>query len=387
MNTVILPAGLEATTSLRPVTQIENLKGKFVLLRASLNLPVQEGVVQNEYRLKKALPTMRYLSEAGAKVIVIGHIGRSEEDTLKSVFDALEKYVPAQWGGMIGSDECKQRRELMNDGDILLLENTRSDERYKNTDSQYDEEIAKLGDLFVFDAFPVAHRTQASVTGVAKHLPSYAGLTLSQEINKLSSVMKPVSPSLFIIGGAKFETKMPLVEKYLDIYNHIFIGGALVNDVLKAKGYEVGTSLVSDVSLAGEAFLDNPKLLLPVDLVVDGGAAGKRVCELDQVQPDEAILDAGPKTVVMLRDYINKAGTILWNGPFGNYEGGYGEATDAVAKLVAQSNATSVVGGGDTVAAIEKLEINDQFDHVSTGGGAMLQFLEDGTLPVIDVLE
>ena len=386
MNTVILPAGSEAATALRPVTQIENLKSKYVLLRASLNLPVKDGVVQNEYRLKKALPTMRYLSEAGARVIVIGHIGRDKDETLKPVFAALEKYVPVQWGGSVGSDECTERRELMSDGDILLLENTRSDERYKENGSEYGEEIAALGELFVFDAFPVAHREQASVTGVASHLPSYAGLTLLQEVSKLSSVMKPVSPSLFIIGGAKFETKMPLVEKYLDIYSHLFIGGALVNAVLEAKGYSVGTSLVSDVSLEGEAFLDNPKLLLPVDLVVDGGAAGKRVCDLDQVQPDEAILDAGPKTVVMLRDYINKAGTILWNGPFGNYEGGYGEATDAVAKLVAQSNATSVVGGGDTVAAIEKLGINDDFDHVSTGGGAMLKFLEDGTLPVIEML-
>ena len=386
MNTVILPADTAASTQMKPVTQIESLKGKFVVLRASLNLPVKDGVVQNEYRLKKALPTMRYLSDAGARVIVIGHIGRDKDQTLKPVFDALEKYVPVQWGGFIGSDECTERRGLMSDGDILLLENTRSDERYKNNESQYDEEIAKLGEMFVFDAFPVAHREQASVTGVAVHLPSYAGLTLLQEVNKLSAVMKPVSPSLFIIGGAKFETKMPLVEKYLNIYNHIFIGGALVNDVLKAKGYEVGTSLVSDVSLVGESFLDNPKLLLPVDLVVDGGVGGKRVCDLDQVQPGEAILDAGPKTVVMLRDYINKAGTILWNGPFGNYEGGYGEATDAVAKLVAQSKAVSVVGGGDTVAAIEKLGINDQFDHVSTGGGAMLQFLEDGTLPVIEAL-
>jgi 3-phosphoglycerate kinase len=198
--------------------------------------------------------------------------------------------------------------------------------------------------------------------------------------------MKPASPSLFIIGGAKFDTKMPLVEKYLGVYNHTFIGGALINDVLKAKGFAVGKSLVSDVSLEGAAFLDNPKLLMPVDLVVDGGARGKQTCAIDQVQDDEAILDIGPKTVAMLRDYIAKAATILWNGPFGNYEGGYVEATEAVAKLIAESGATSVVGGGDTVAAIEKLGINDQFTHVSTGGGAMLQFLENGTLPVIDAL-
>ena len=367
---------------MRPITQADELKGKFVILRSSLNLPVEDGVVTNEYRLVKSLPTLRYLHEAGAKVILIGHIGRKPEETLKPVFTALEKHLPAHWGGVIGSSECMERRELMANGDILMLENTRQDERETANDGGYAKEIASLGELFVIDAFAVAHREQASVTGVAALLPSYAGLTMLQEIKKLSAVMKPTSPSLFIIGGAKFDTKMPLVEKYLNLYNHIFIGGALVNDVLKAKGYEVGTSLLSDTSLVGAAFLDNPKLLLPVDLVVDGGAAGKRVCAVDQVQPDEAILDAGPKTVVMLREYIANAATILWNGPFGNYEGGYVEATEAVAKLIAESKAISVVGGGDTVAAIVKLGINDQFSHVSTGGGAMLQFLENGTLPV-----
>ena len=369
---------------MKPVTQIENLKGRYVVLRSSLNLPVADGVVTNEYRLKKALPTMRYLSEAGARIIVLGHIGRKPEETLKPVFDVLQNYLPVQWGGVIGGDECVKRREMMQDGDILMVENTRQHEGETVSDPEFAKQIAELGEVFVNDAFAVAHRSHASTTGVAALLPSYGGLTLLQEIQKLSAVMKPTSPSLFIIGGAKFETKMPLVEKYLNVYNHTFIGGALVNDVLKAKGFEVGTSLVSDVSLEGASFLDDPKLLMPVDLVVDGGTTGRRTCDIDQVQSDEAILDVGPKTVAMLRDYIQKAATILWNGPFGNYEGGYVEATEAVAKLIAESGAQSVVGGGDTVAAIEKLGINDQFTHVSTGGGAMLQFLENGTLPVID---
>ena len=370
---------------MRPVTQIEQLHGKYVIVRSSLNLPVQDGVVTNQYRLQKALPTLRYLHEAGAKIILIGHIGREPEETLRPVFAELEKQLPAHWGGSIGSAECLERRALMNDGDILMLENTRQYPGETSNDPVFAQQIADLGELFVNDAFDAAHRSHASTTGVAVLLPSYAGLTLLQEVQKLSAVMKPTSPSLFIIGGAKFETKMPLVEKYLNLYNHIFIGGALVNDVLKAKGYSVGTSLVSDVSLVGADFLNNPKLLLPVDLVVNG-PKGKRTCPIDQVQPDESILDAGPKTVVMLREYINNAATILWNGPFGNYEGGYVEATEAVAKLIAASPAVSVVGGGDTVAAIEKLGINDQFTHVSIGGGAMLKFLENGTLPVIEAL-
>ncbi len=386
MNQIVLSSDQVLSSTMKPVTAAEDLRGKYVILRSSLNLPVVDGVVTNDYRLKKSLPTLRYLHEAGAKIILLGHIGRDPEETLKPVFEVLKQHLPTQWGGVIGSEECMERRGLMQEGDILMLENTRQDERYKDASSNYDEEMAQLGEVFVFDAFAVAHREQASVTGIAAHMPSYAGLTMMQEVQKLSSVMKPVSPSLFIIGGAKFETKMPLVEKYLGLYNHIFVGGALVNDVLKAKGYEVGTSLVSDVSLAGEAFLHDPKLLMPVDLIVDGGAAGKRTCEIDQVQADEAILDVGPQTVAMLRDYIDKAATILWNGPFGNYEGGHVEATEAVAKLIAESDAASVVGGGDTVAAIEKLGINNDFSHVSIGGGAMLQFLEDGTLPIIESL-
>ena len=373
-------------SNLRPVTQVEHLKGVYVIVRSSLNLPLQDGVATNLYRLHQALPTLRYLHEAGARVILIGHIGRKPDQTLQPVFDELVKLLPAQWGGVIGSQECLQRRDLMNDGDILMLENTRQHEGETTNDPDFAQSIADLGVLYVNDAFAVAHRSHASTVGVAALLPSYAGLTLLQEVQKLSSVMKPTSPSLFIIGGGKFETKMPLVEKYLGICSRTFIGGALVNDVLKAKGYEVGLSLVSDVSLVGAAFLDNPKLILPVDLIVAGRTGGKRTCALDQVTADEAILDAGPKTVAMLRGYTTTAATIVWNGPLGNYEAGYGDATEAVARLVAESSAISVVGGGDTVAAIEKLGLNDQFTHISIAGGAMLEFLEKGTLPAIEAL-
>jgi len=207
-----------------------------------------------------------------------------------------------------------------------------------------------------------------------------------EEVTKLTAVMTPEHPSLVLLGGAKFDTKMPLVEKYLDLYDHVFIGGALINDVLKAKGYEVGQSLLSDTDLSGAAFLENEKLLLPVDVIVNG-PNGNRTCPIDDVQPDEAMLDVGPATVELLRPYIEGAKTILWNGPFGHYEGGYTSGTENTAQLVAAANSNSVLGGGDTVAAVEKLGLNDQFTHVSTGGGAMLQFLETGTLPVIDVLD
>jgi phosphoglycerate kinase len=200
--------------------------------------------------------------------------------------------------------------------------------------------------------------------------------------------MEPRSPSLFLLGGAKFSTKLPLVTKYLDTYSGVFIGGALANDLLRARGYPVGQSMMSDVADAMLAFKDHPSLLLPVDVVVstERDGASRRTCGLAEVEPDEMILDAGPKTIAMLRPHITTAQTILWNGPLGNYEDGYTEGTEALAATIAESRADSIVGGGDTVAAIEQLNINTKFTHVSTGGGAMLALLESGTLPALEPL-
>ena len=239
--------------------------------------------------------------------------------------------------------------------------------------------------MYVNDAFAEAHREHASLSALAKLLPAYAGLNLLQEVNHLKRVMIPEHPSLFMIGGAKFETKMPLVEKYLDIYDQVFVGGALANDVFKALGYEVGTSLVSDVSLVGAPFLQSPKLLIPIDLIVEG-PGGVRTCAPQQVQPDEKILDCGTATTDLLATYIEKAATVLWNGPFGNYEVGYKESTEETMRNLAKSKAFSVVGGGDTVAAIETLGLNDSIGFVSIGGGAMLVYLEEGRTLVLDLL-
>jgi phosphoglycerate kinase len=370
---------------MKKVTEIENLAGQYVILRSSLNIPIKDGKVRNKFRLERALPTMRYLHESGAKIIVLAHIGREPEETLKPVFEELEKYLPVQWGGNVLGDEFRHRRDIMGNGDILLAENMRQHEGEKANDHVLCEYLAELGDVYVNDAFAAAHRNHASTYGIARLLPAYAGLTLAEEVTELKKVMEPESPSLFLLGGAKFDTKMPLVEKYLNIYDHVFIGGALTNDVLKAKGHEVGKSLVSDVSLEGAEFLNNPKLILPIDLIVDG-PEGRQVRGLDEVRPAEKILDCGPMTVDMLATYIEKAKTILWNGPFGAYEMGYTQSTEITARHVAASNARTVIGGGDTVAAVEKLEINDLFTFVSIGGGSMLTLLEHGTTDVIDLL-
>lgn len=371
---------------MKKIIDAGDLRGKRVIVRASLDVPIVDGKVANAYRIKCAIPTLRYLHESGARTIVIGHIGRSPEETLKPVFDELEKFLPIHWGGLIGSEDFKKRAGLMGDGDLLLAENLRQDPREKTNNLEFAKEIAAFADLYVDDAFSNTHREHTSMSALATLLPAYAGLNVTEEVKQLSRVMVPESPSFFLLGGAKFETKMPLVEKYLDIYDHVFISGALMNDIFKAKGYEVGKSLVSEVSLEGAAFINSEKLLLPVDVIVDG-PDGVQVKAPDEVLPEEKIMDCGPKSVEMIAPYIASAKTILWNGPFGNYENGFKESTETTVKMLADSSAFSVVGGGDTVAAIEKLGLNKKLGFVSTGGGAMLSFLEKGSTPVLDLLE
>ncbi len=370
---------------MKKITEVTDLKGKRVIVRSSFNVPIVDGKVGNVFRIKKALATLRYLKEAGARVIVIGHIGRKLDDTLKPVFDELEKFMPVRWGGVITSDTFSQHANLLSDGDILLAENLRQDPREEANDADFAGLIAAYGDLYVNDAFDNAHREHASMCALATLLPAYAGLNLIEEVTELEKVTVPASPSLFLLGGAKFETKMPLVEKYLKLYDHVFIAGALMNDIFKAKGYEVGQSLVSDVSLMGLSFLEDAKLILPIDVQVDG-PNGIRTCSPQEVLPEERIMDCGPATTAMLVPYITQAKTVLWNGPFGAYEKGFIESTESTAKQLAESEAFSVIGGGDSVAAIEKLGLNDKLGFVSTGGGAMLTFLEHGSTPALDLL-
>ncbi|MEN9920792.1 MAG: hypothetical protein RL538_685 [Candidatus Parcubacteria bacterium] len=371
---------------MKKLTDLTTLKGTRVIVRSSLNIPLENGQIRNAFRLKRALATLRFLHEQGAKTIIIGHIGRKPEETLKPVFDELSKHFPMHWGGVITSSEFKERAELISDGSFLMAENLRQDTREEGNDLEFAKAIAEFGDIYVNDAFAEAHREHASLAALATLLPAYAGLTLLDEITHLQRVMVPAHPSLFMIGGAKFETKMPLVEKYLDLYDQVFVGGALANDVLKALGYEVGLSLVSDVSIDGAGFLKSPKLIIPVDLVVEG-PGGQRVCKVDDVKPNEHIFDCGPATTNLLAAHIKDAKTILWNGPFGNYEAGFKESTEVTMRNLADSEAFSVVGGGDTVASVENLGLNDKIGFVSIGGGAMLTYLEHGGTPVLDLLK
>ena len=380
--------------SVRDIPVLENIP---VLVRAAMNVPVEEGKVVNDYRLRRALPTIRFLAERGARVVLISHIGELGTETLAPVAEALGKLIPnvSFFGETVGPRARDAVRSL-SPGRILVLENLRRDRGEKMNDPAFAHELAALADVFVEDSFDTCHRAHASIVGVPKLLPSYAGLQLEEEVKELGAALTPKSPSLAVIGGAKFATKEPVLTALLKAYDRVFVGGALADDFLKASGQEVGKSLVSDTADGGiRDMLADPKLVLPVDSLVipasvaltPAARAAARVAADGQVRADEIILDHGPGTSALLATLARGTKSILWNGPLGNYENGFTDATDAFARAVAASGAHSVVGGGDTIASIESLGLLSKFSFVSTGGGAMLDFIANGTLPGIDALD
>lgn len=358
-----------------------------MLVRSELNVPIMDGKVTDTYRLEKAVPTLQTLSEKGAKVIVIAHLGRDPDDSLKPVFVELQKLLPTMRfvSDLVGK-QAQDAVQTLENGDILLLENVRSDAGEKENNPDFAKTLASYADYYVDDAFGATHRSHASVVGVPAHIPGYAGLLVSQEVEGLSKALEPASPSLFILAGAKFETKEALLKIAVERYDQIFVGGALANDFLKAKGYEVGGSLVSSDTGHIESLLEQENVLLPKDVRVKN-TKGVFEKHIDQVTAEDTIVDIGPETVTELGRYITSAKDVIWNGPLGIFEDGHIKSTEEVAQLVADSDGHSIVGGGDTVAAIRKLGLENQFTFISTGGGAMLDFLVDGKLPGLDALK
>lgn len=382
---------------MRTIRDIPHFENVPVLVRASLNVPVGSTGVASDYRLRRAVPTLRFLSERGARVILIGHVGEAGTETLAPVAKALGKLIPrvSFLDETIGKKARDAVRNLL-PGETLVLENLRRHRGERMNDPSFAGELAALADIFVEDSFDTCHRTHASIVGVPKLLPSYAGLLLEEEIRELNSARKPSRPSLAVIGGVKFTTKEPVLRTLLETYDQVFVGGALANDFFRAAKREIGKSSVSSASTdALRSILGHPRLMLPVDsLVVSASEADMpdarmraRAVDIEHIQPDDVILDHGPQTSVLLNDLAREAATILWNGPLGNYEKGFVDATDAFTRSVVASRAYSVVGGGDTVAAIESLGLLSRFSFVSTGGGAMLAFLTNGTLPGIEALD
>lgn len=377
---------------MRSVRDIPQFHGIPILVRAALNVPVVDGKVTNAFRLKSALPTIQFLMQQGARVVVAGHIGEAGTETLQPVYDAMKQSIPSlQFCAVSIGPTARAAVRAIPPGGVLMLENLRRDQGEVMNDPAFAKELAALADVFVEDSFDVCHRAHASVVGVPALLPSYAGLLVEQEVAQLTKALSPAHPAVAIIGGAKFSTKEPVLQKLLSTYDHVYVGGALGNDFTAAQGNGVGKSLVSGADPAAiGVLLHNPKLVLPGDVIVapPGSARDKgRAVAISQVPADEAILDDGPKSAQMIGDLVRDAKAVLWNGPLGNYENGFIDATDALAAAIAASGAHSVIGGGDTVAAIDKLGLNSRFSFISTGGGAMLDFLAKGTLPGIQILD
>lgn len=364
-----------------------DLKGRRVLLRSDFNLPLNDaGEVADLFRLTQGWKTIQYLSERGARVIVISHIGRDPEESIAPVAKAMKQLGPVVFVPDLVGNMAQQASRSMKDGEIAVLENVRRDPRETANDESFAKGLAALADLYVDDAFAAAHRAHASIVGVPKLLPSYAGLLMRDEVQEIDAARAPLSPSFAILGGAKFETKAPLIKLLLEKYDHVFVTGALANDVFKARGLPVGRSLISK-ELPDASILEHPRFLAPVDVTVettDGQAYVKKPAD---VEPDDKIVDIGPDTVAMLSPHISGAKFILWAGPTGMYESGYIHYTQGIAELISHNKGKKVIGGGDTIAAIEKTGVaHKTLGFLSTGGGAMLEYLLKGTLPGVEAL-
>lgn len=364
----------------KTLADLPDVAGQNVLVRLDLNVPVQDGNVMDDFRIKQALPTISLLQQKQAKVVIISHI-EGGTDTLKPVYEYLKQTLPISF-----CEDCLEQgyehAQKINNGEILLCENLRLYDGEKKNDKEFAKKLASLGNFYVNDAFSVSHRSHASVVGVPQYLPSFIGLQFQKEIENLSKAFNPSHPFLFILGGAKFDTKLPLVKKFLNVADTIYVCGALANDFYKAKGLEVGHSLVSDgVDLS--SLVNESKIILPIDVVVED----KSVVKAENVSKDQKIMDDGPESLAQLADLIKNAKAILWNGPLGNYELGFTQPTIDVAQMIADSGALSLVGGGDTLAAISSLGLESKFTFISTGGGAMLDFLANETLPGLEVLK
>lgn len=374
---------------MRSVKQIKNIKGKRVLLRVDFNVPMKDGLIEDDFRIKKALSTIQFLQKKNAKLILITHLGKGGE-TLAPVAKVLNKFIKVKFVPHITGAEVENAVLEMKNGEVLMLENLRNDQGEKDNSKIFAMNLAKLADIYVNESFPVDHRGDASIVLLPKLLPGYAGLQLSEEVKNLSrAFQKPKHPFLFILGGAKFSTKIPLIEKYLKLADYVFVGGALANDFLKAKGVQVGASLVDDAKHNIEKVLKNKKLILPVDARVSlEGESGLLINKnIETLGKNDVILDIGSETVENLGALIKKSKFILWNGPLGKYEDRGAESTKKILKLIAESKAESVIGGGDTVALVSLMKMESEFSFVSTGGGATLDFLANGTLPGIKALE
>lgn len=380
-----------------------DVRGKRVLVRVDFNVPLgKDGQIGDDTRIVASLPTIKYLIDNGASVVLMSHLGRPDgkvadklrlDPVAKRLSELLGKKV-SKVGDVVGP-EAKAAAAKLQPGDVLLLENVRFHAEEEANDAGFARELASLGEVFVNDAFGAAHRAHASTAGVASHLPAVAGLLMEREISFLGKALEsPQRPFVALIGGAKVSTKIGVLDNLLDKVDHLLIGGAMANTLMRAQGYATGRSLVEEDKIdVARRLLDqgDEKLLLPVDVVVaDKAEAGAKtqVVIASEIPDDMLAVDIGPETIAIYGDVLANAGTVIWNGPMGIFEiPAFAQGTKAMAEALSRSEATSIVGGGDSVAALEQMGLTDRVTHVSTGGGASLEFLEGKPLPGVEVLQ
>lgn len=388
----------------KSVRDLTDLAGKRVFVRVDFNVPLENGVITDDTRIRETLPTINYLVERGAKVILASHLGRPKGQVVESMrltpaaqrlSELLGKPV-AKADESIG-DAVKAKIAEMKNGDILVLENVRFHPGEEKNDPELAKKFAELADIYVNDAFGAAHRAHASTEGIAHYLPAVSGLLMEKELSVLGKALSnPDRPFTAIIGGAKVTDKIGVIENLLNLADNLIIGGGLSYTFLKAQGYEIGKSLVDNEKLdLAKGFIEKAKekgvnFLLPVDVVVADKFdvnANTQVVDIDSIPADWEGLDIGPKTRELFAQTIRNSKLVVWNGPMGVFEmEPFSKGTLAIAEACATTSAYTIIGGGDSAAAVEKFQLADKMDHISTGGGASLEFMEGKALPGVVAL-
>ena len=384
-----------------------DLKGKKVIVRCDFNVPMQDGKISDDTRIRAALPTIEYLLGAEAAVILMSHMGRPKgepkmEYTLAPVAERLGEYLKKDVkfisSPVVVDDAVKAAAAELKGGEVMLLENLRFRKEETDNDPGFAKELASLAEVFVQDAFGTAHRAHASTAGIADYLPAVSGFLIEKEVKFLGSAVEdPKRPFVAIMGGAKVGDKIPVIENLITKVDTLIIGGGMSYTFFKAQGLEIGTSILDEpsIDLAAEllkkAEAAGVKMLLPIDvLCADQFDNNAKTCvvDFDQIPADMMGMDIGPKTIELYSEAVKNAATVVWNGPMGVFEmENFAGGTKAVAAALADSDAITIIGGGDSAAAVEQFGYADKMTHISTGGGASLEFLEGKVLPGIAVIE